>query len=385
MMVCGAYAAPAFAGISDTFHPYVSATIIHDDNLLRLGEGVSQDGQRSDTYKQTAAGLAFDVPYGIQQFTGDLSVTRVAFNHFDRYDYNGKDARGEWLWKLGTHLSGHLGGRYSETLTPFSDFQFTERNLSVQRREYVDGAWLFHPSWQLRGGFTRQQFRYDLASLKYGDRDEDTTEIGVDYLVGTGSRVGVQVRHLKGSYPNGTLLGFLTNDDYTQNEAKINILWRYSAVTQVELLVGRARREHAVYGERDQSGANGRVVGYWQPTTKLKFTGRAWREFSAVEGARINSSLNKGFSLDSSWQATYKVAVTGRLSTEKRDFNAIGATTEVDPHDTSRVANLYVTYLPLTNIELSAGAAHTARSGNFAVGSGNYKSNSVSLSAKISF
>lgn len=384
-MVGGMFAAPAVAGISDTFQPYVSAAVIHDDNLLRLDEGESQDGRRADTYKQSVAGLAFDVPYGIQRFTGDVHVTRVAYSHFDEYDYNGKDARGEWAWKLGSHLSGRIGGLYSETLAPFSDFNSTERNLRVLRRENADAAWLFHPSWQLRGGFVRQQVRYDVGSQKYNNRDEDTSELGVDYLVANGSRVGVQLRHLKGSYPDGTVLGFLANDNYTQDEAKINIYWRYSAITQVELLVGHARRGHAVYAERDQSGANGRVSAYWKPAAKLKFTGVVWREFAAVEGSRINSSLNNGFSVEGNWEATSKLALNGKLTREKRDFNAIGVATGTDPQDTSRAANLTLTYAPLTNILLSAGAAHSDRTGNFAVGSGNYKSNSVSLSAKIVF
>lgn len=385
--VGAAYAVPAAAGIlGDNVQPYVSVALVHDDNLLRLDEGQSLRGQRSDNYQQSVAGLQFNLPYGLQQFSGDAHVTRVAYRFFDEYDYNGKDARGDWAWKLGTHLSGHVGGVYSEALTPFADLNSTERNLRVQRREYMNGAWLFHPSWQLRAGFTRQQQRYDLASQKYNNRDEDTTELGVDYLVSTGSRVGVQVRHIKGTYPDGTLLGFLVSDDYKQNEAKINVFWRYSAITQIELLAGHASRTHEVYGERDQSGANGRLMAYWTPESKIKFTGSAWREFTAVEGSTINSALSKGVSVEGTWQATSKIGVNGLLRHEKRDFGAVrGVVLASLPQDTLRTANLSVTYAPLSNTQIVAGFAHSARSGNFAVGSGNYKSNSVSLSAQIAF
>ncbi|MYN29086.1 hypothetical protein GTP69_22020 [Duganella sp. CY42W] len=380
------YAAPAAAAISDTIQPYVSVALIHDDNLLRLDDGQSIDGQRSDNYRQSIAGLQFDVPYGLQEFTGDAHVTRVAFSHFNEYDYTGKDARGEWAWKLGTHLFGHLGGVYSESLTPFSEQSSIDRNMRLQRKEYVDGTWLFHPSWQMRGSFVRQQFRYGLASQQYNNRDEDTATLGVDYLVATGSRIGVQLGHLKGSYPDGTLLGFLISDGYKQNDAKINIFWQYSAITQVQILAGRAKRTHEVFGERDQSGANGRVNAYWTPVAKVKLTGSAWREFSAVEGSTINSSLNKGVSAEATWQATSKLGVNGLLRREKRDFGTVSGVAVVSaPNDTLRTANLSVTYTPLPSTQIVAGIAHSARSGNFAVGSGNYKSNSVSLSAQIAF
>jgi exopolysaccharide biosynthesis operon protein EpsL len=387
LLVSAAYAAPAMAAISDTIHPYVSASLMHDDNLLRLDDGESVNGQRSDTYKQAVAGVTVEQPIGRQMVTADLRVSRVTFDRFSQYDYNGKDAQAQWAWQLADHLSGHLGGQYSETLAPFSDFGAGERNLRVQRKEFVDGTWQFHPRWQVRGGFTREEFRYDLSSQKYNNRDQDTSEFGVDYLTPAGSRIGVQLRHLKGSYPNGFIGNVLVSDDYTQDEAKINIYWRYSAITQIQFLGGRARREHSFFTERDQSGTNGRLLAYWAPAAKLKFTGGAWREFSAVDGAIINSALNKGVSLDGTWQATTKIGVTGQLRRERRDFGTVTAAQETldDPHDVTRSAGLSLTYVPLPNIELTTGVSRNDRKGNFSVGTGNYKSNSASFSAKIVF
>jgi exopolysaccharide biosynthesis operon protein EpsL len=387
LLISAAYAAPAQAAISDTIHPYVSATLMHDDNLLRLDEGESLNGQRSDTYRQAVAGVTVEQPIGRQMLTADLHVSRVTFNRFSQYDYNGKDAQAQLAWQLADHLSGHLGGLYSETLAPFSDFGASERNLRVQRKEFVDGTWQFHPRWQVRGGFTREEYRYDLTAQKYNNRDQDTSEFGVDYLTPSGSRIGVQLRHLKGSYPNGFIGSVLVSDDYTQDEAKINIYWRYSAITQVQFLGGRARREHSFFTERDQSGTNGRLLAYWLPASKLKFTVGAWREFSAVDGAIINSALNKGASLDGTWQATGKLGVTGQLRRERRDFGTVTASqgTLDDPHDITRTASLSLTYAPLPNVELSTGVARNDRKGNFSVGTGNYKSNSASFSAKIVF
>jgi exopolysaccharide biosynthesis operon protein EpsL len=385
LLVSAAYAAPAVAQISDTIHPYVSAAIVHDDNLLRLGDGESEDGHRADTYKQAVAGVSFAIPVERQLFTGDLQVSRVTFDNFGRLDYNGKDAKAEWAWQLGNNLTGHLGGMYSQTLAPFADFVTTERNLRVQRREYVDGTWRFHPRWQVRSGFTRLQYRYDLSAQKYSNRDEDTTELGLDYLTPSGSRIGLQARRLKDEFPNGTLFGLLLNDNYTQDELKLNIFWRFSQITQIQFLGGRERREHNVFTNRDDSGTNGRVIGYWAPGQKLKFTANLWREFAVIEGGSINSALSKGVSLDGSWQATSKLSVGGQVRNERRDFGAISTLAITDPNDRTHSASVSLTYAPTQLIELNTGVARSSRNGNFVVGSGNYKSNSVSFSAKIVF
>jgi exopolysaccharide biosynthesis operon protein EpsL len=389
MLVGAAYAAPASAAlISDNIRPYVQVAYLYDDNLLRLDDGQSRDGQRSDQYRQSIAGIQIDQEIGRQVLSLDAHASRVAFDHFDEYDYTGKDARGLLTWQLGNQVSGHAGASYSQTLAPFADFNntnFVERNLRVQRRAYVDANWLFHPRWQVHGGYTSEQFRYDLSFQRYNNRDDKTAEAGVDYLTPSGSRSGLVARRIKGEYPDGFLFGTLVSDDYTQNEVKLNVYWRYSAITQLQLLVGRAKREHAVYGTRDQSGTNGRLVAYWNPTVKLKFTGAAWREFASVEGSTINSSLNKGASLDVSWEATSKTKLSGQMRKENRDFNTINAAVVTDPHDSTTSAGLTLTYMPIPLAEIDVGLTHSKRNGNFVVGSGNYKSNSVSISAQISF
>ncbi|MYM74143.1 hypothetical protein GTP56_18325 [Duganella sp. FT134W] len=294
MLVNFAYAVPALAQISDTIHPYASTVVVHDDNLFRLDDGEERDGGRADTYKQLMAGVSFAIPVERQKFSGDLRVSRVTFDRFDQLDYNGKDAQGEWAWQLGNLLNGHLGGSYSQTLAPFADFNTTERNLRVQRREYADATYRIHPRWQVHGSYTNMQARYSLTSQNYGDRDDKISELGFDFLTPTGSRIGVQARRIDTSYPNGTRLGLLISDDYIQDELKLNVMWRFSQITQIQFLGGRERRRHQLLGFRDDSGNNGRIVGFWTPREKLKFTVQLYREFSVVESSTVNTALSKG-------------------------------------------------------------------------------------------
>lgn len=376
---------PVLAEISDTLHPFLSTTISHDDNLLRLSkeQQVGQGGY-GDTSKQVAGGLTFERPIGRQQVSAQVTLSRVTFDRFDQLDYNGKDLQANWKWVLGNHLSGDIGGNYEQTIAPFTDFHSDQRNLRTHKREYANGAWLFHPRWQVRAGFTRNDYDYELDAQRYSNRTEDMSEAGVDYLAPSGSKVGVQLRHLKGSYPDGFYNSVLVNDGYTQDEVKANILWLYSGTTQLQFLGGWARREHSVFTSRDDSGTNGRLVLYWSPLGKVKLTGSVWREFAAVESTVVNSSLNNGVSLGAAWAATGKITVNGQVKRETRDFSAQtegGASLD----DEARNTSLGVTYLPRDAIELNLTGFKDDRDGSRAAGTSSYSSKGVSLSAKIQF
>lgn len=389
LAIAALFCQPALAEISDTIHPFVAANYFYDDNLLRLADNQSIDGARSDHYSEVDAGLLFERPVGRQMFNAQLKVSKVNFDRFSQLDYTGKDFTGVWNWQLGNHWSGHLGGLYSETLAPFSDFHTEQRNVRTHSREYVDANYLFHPRWQVHAAYSNEKFSYDLASQSYSNRTETAAEFGGDYLAPSGSKVGLVFRHLDGKYPDGTLGGVLVHDNYTQDEAKASIVWIYSGVTQVSFLGGYVRRQHDVFTQRDDSGVNARLTAYWQPLGKVKFTGAAWREFAAVDGTFINSSLNSGISLDTAYAATGKISVDLLLRHEKRAFQpAQGAGSVFDGlglDDKSDTAQLGVTYLWRPNLQLNLNASHDKRSGSVAAGTNQYKSNSVSFGLRAQF
>ena len=333
------------------------------------------------------AGFLFNRPIGRQLLTGQAKWSRVYFDHFDELDYSGKDYLADLEWHIANHLEGHVGASYSQTLTPFSDVRSTNRNLRVLHREYANGGWRFHPSWRVRGGFTRERYTYDSVALRYADRTENATELGLDYLPSTDSRIGLQLRHLKGSYPyRDSLTGLGLDSGYEQDEVKANIYWRFSAITQVQLLGGWVKRKNQVFAGRDSSGANGRVTVYWAPLGKVRFTGSVWHEFAAVESALITSSLNNGASVGATWDATAKVRVDALLRREKRDFSAVsGLDLPGDVSDTTRTASLGVTYNIRPNIQLGLSAFRDSRTGAPIINTGSYRAKGISFNASAQF
>jgi exopolysaccharide biosynthesis operon protein EpsL len=387
MLAALLYCNGAAAEISDTIHPIVAIGYTYDDNLLRLPDDAVGVDQRSDRMTQTQAGILFDRTFGRQRLSGRAKVLRVTFDHFDQLDYNGKDAAADLAWQLGNHLNGAIGGTYLETLTPFSDSHSADRNLRTQRTAYANGAWRFHPSWQVRAGVTRYQYAYELAVQRVNNRTERLAEAGFDYLARSGSKIGLVARQWKGTYDNPRLLaGVRLDDDYTQNELKANVNWLVSAVTQVNILAGYARREHDLFTNRDSSGANGRVSVKWAPLSKVRFGADVWREFSAVESNLVTNSLNTGASLDTTWDISSHFQATANVRREKRDFEESGLVVfDGSTSDHKTMASAGLVWVPRTNLQLSLSVFKDKRDGSAIVGTNDYRAKGAAFNASAQF
>lgn len=378
---------PAQADISDTIKPFITVGTSYDDNLLRQADNAPPGFQRSDRATQAMAGILLDRPIGRQKLTGHAKVSRVTFDHYSQLDYNGKDFSLDWDWEVGNYFDGNIGGSYQQVLTPFSDFHDDQRNLRTQRRMYANGGWLIHPSWRVRAGFQRDRFDYELAVQSLNNRKEDRSEVGIDYLAASGSKIGLVARKVKGSFLNPRRIGTTFLDqNYDQDELKANIYWMYSDITQVQVLAGYAKRKHDTFTERDTSGLNGRVTVNWKPRTKLRFTADAWREFAAVESVVVNNSVNKGASLNATWDVSAKIQANAGVRREKRKFERLPYVFfNGDPSDTTRSTTLGVIYQPTRKVQLSVTGFQDRRTGTPLIGTGSYKAKGVALMATVQF
>lgn len=381
------YCSAAVAEISDTIHPFVVIGYTYDDNLLRLAKEASGFTQMSDRMTQSQAGVIIDRPLGRQRLNATAKVSRVTFDHYDQFDYNGKDLKADLAWELGNRFSGNLGGSYNQTLTPFSDYNTSQRNLRTSRREYVNGAWRLHPSWQVRGGYTRNRYEYELLVQRVNNRNENVAEAGADYLAPSGSRVGLVARQVKGEYLYPRIIsGVILGSDYTQDELKANINWRFSGVTTIQVLAGYAKRKYESSSNRDSSGANGRASVIWAPLGKVKFTGELWREFAAVESVVVTNSLNKGASVGATWDISAKVQANANVRHEKRQFEQLPTSTFTgETSDKLNSMQLGLTYAPTLGSQLGVTAFREQRNGSPLAGTNDYRANGISINASVQF
>lgn len=380
--------APASAQLSDTIHPYASLGYSYDDNLFRLPDGASPPGgERSDRYRQAVAGVQLERPVGRQVFVVDARISRVTFDHFSDLDYNGKDFSGIWNWQVGNHLSGQLGATYSEALTPFKDYHTTERNLKTQRGEFFEAKWRFHPSWQVRTRLDRDKYDYELLSRQYLNRTHDGSEVGFDYLSTTDSTIGLQARHERVRYPQRQLVGgSLFDESFTQNSASLVVFWKINPLSDLRLVLGHARREHATLSITDSSGASGQLTAHWAPLATVNLTATLAKKFEPYEGGLANYSDNRSGTLKASWTPLAKVRVDAQYRREKRDFRGVQSISGLlrGANDNTRATSLALNYQFRRNLGVNVSVFQDQRHTNTIVSS-SYRAKGASLTADVQF
>jgi len=389
LLMLSAFAAiPAGAGPNDALHVYGGVAYGHDDNLFRIADDQPAiDNTRSDSWWTREGGLIFDKTYSRQRISLVAKLSKTTFDHFKQLDYDGKDLQANWAWQLGNHLEGRIGTSYQQVLAPYTDFRSTERNLRKTRSQYADGAWRFHSAWRARASFQRDEYTYEALSNRFNDRTEKTSELELDYLARSGSTVGLVARRVNGSYPFPRPIGPLAViSNFTQDELKARVKWLVTGSTTIDALVGYTRREQPSFGSGTTTGLNGKINATWQPRGKMTYTASVWRDFAPIESTVVSYTENTGASVGAQWDATAKIKVNADASYERRNYNARnnlpGA---VDLTDSLRTITTRVTWMPRPTIQVQAGFANQQRSSAVTIGTGSFKSNSVTLNANAQF
>lgn len=380
-----------FPASAETLQPFFGASIVHDDNLLRLSsDRAGLNGYSADTYRSIVAGLKIARPIGRQSLSGMAKYSSVKFQRNGQLDYMGKDLSADWQWVLGTRLDGRIGASYQEVLAPFADFHSDQRNLRISKKQYADGGWRFHSKWKLRAGYTKDQLSYELPSQRANARTEESAMSGLDYLATSGSTIGFQFRRLTGNYPGRR--SFDTSsfiDGYVQEEAKLNVLWLATGNTQVSFLGGWVQRKQHSDVHRVDRGTNARLIVDWAPTSRVKLVGQTWREFAAIEGALVDDALNTGFSARATWDLSEKTQTVLDLKHERRDFSPSTKAGNMLPSasltDSNNKVSVGWVYKPLRTLSLKLAVFREQRSGSAAAGTNSYNANGASFDVSTQF
>ncbi|MDY7548969.1 hypothetical protein QN360_16860 [Glaciimonas sp. CA11.2] len=377
---------------ADSITPYVGYGISYDDNLLRLqnsgvAQGMGAGNNLSDVTRRAQFGLALDKSISQQHLTANLNVTNVEYERFDQLNHLDKNVSANWNWHAGDHVEGNAGVTYSQGLTPFIDFHLLEANIRTQETAYVNGSWLFHPSWRVHAGLQHSKLWYDLASQQTGNNAQNQTEFGIDYLAASGSTIGLQLRHTRADFPNPEQSGGVSVfNGYNQDEIKAKIDWLLTARTRLHFFGGWVSRKQDAFSVRDFKGFNSRLSADWLPTERLAFTIAAWREIGAVDDLSTVYSLNHGASVATSWQYSEKIRVVGQFKYQKRDFSqssASGTIGSTDMNDVLRNTALTVVYNPTPKWEWQLSGSRSTQV--LADSSGGYVSNGVMLNTRYAF
>jgi exopolysaccharide biosynthesis operon protein EpsL len=352
------------------FHPFVSFSTMYDSNVLGLpdkeaAQALTGSDKMSDVSKTLQAGISLNEQISRQLLTATISASKTEYNQFKELNNDGKNLVANWKWQLGNYWSGNLGTSYVKSLTPFTDFHALELNTRTQEQNYLDAAWLFHPSWRVTGRVSSYSVKYDLVSQQPNNHSEDSGQVGLDYLASTDSTIGIVAKHIRGYVPFMQIYGPVgIESDYTQDELKAKIDWHVSGKSRLQFLGGEVRRKHDVLTERDFTGTNSRLIFDWFCTGKLKITSAIWKEIGIYDDLSTSYSINHGVSIAPTWNISAKTAVVGNLQYVHRDFTQSAVLTlpsSGDLKDNLRAASLSLNYAPIPSVLLQSSIFYNAK------------------------
>ncbi len=388
-----------WAAPEDTVQAYVSSSISHDDNLLRISSDVDPmtvSGQPSaaDTIKQGTVGVKVDWKQSRQEVLLDASVSETRFARFTSLDYQATNIQSRWNWQLGNGLSGDVGYNRNTSLGSFAEIQRLTSNLSTQQNEFADGAWQLNPSLRLNGSLTHSNYNVTSNSI-YGN-DFMSYTVGAYFTPPSGNEIGIRGNRQVQSYPVLQVYsGTPVDNGFTQDQLLATINWLYSGHIRVNGQAGWEERNQNQLTERNFSGKTMRGTLTWLASGKSQIDLTAWNEIDGYDitltyqGLNYNTSYtrSKGVSFGPTWNPTGKLGVSARVQHVDREFlgnpELILVPGTLTRQDTVNTASLSVNYQPVRTVNISASIQTETRSSNYLdVG---YADNTVNLSMSFQF
>ena len=370
-----AWPGPLWAAPGDTVQGYVSSSITHDDNLLRLSGDVNPmtvSGQPSaaDTIKQGTAGVKVDWKQSRQEVLLDASVIDARFTRFTILNYRATNIQSRWNWQLGNELSGDIGYNRNTSLSSFDQVQSLTKNLSTQQNEFFDTAWQVIPSFRLNGSVTHSNYNVPSNST-YGNNYMAYTA-GAYFTPRSGNEIGIKGSRQVQSYPVlQSYSGVLVDNGFTQNQLLATINWLYSGHIRINGQAGVVNRNQNQFAERNFNGKTMRGTLTWIASGKTRIDLTAWNEIDPYDDLTTSYTQSKGVSLGPTWNPTGKLGVSVLMQHLKRDF--LG-----DPllvlypslqipvrQDIVNTASLSVNYQPVLAVNISGSIQTERRASNY--------------------
>ena len=388
-------APPAHAFYNDRFELYADETMTWDSNVFRLSRdldtnAVTGQGSRGDRFNVHSLGATLDLPYSLQRFQAGYRWFATRYHRFSQLDFDGHDARANWLWAITPELTGDAGYLDSTSLANFAIFGGTNKDLVTARQAYVNGTWAPTPSYQLFGGFTRNEREHSDAPRKVNDLESNAAEVRLSYVNAAENRVGVSFRREKGHSPQSIFQGVPFDNAYTQDSAGVVTRWTLSGLSRLDGRVDYVHRKYDQFAQRDYKGPSFRVTHTWTPTGKLTFVTTGYREIAPLDDVQTAFVKTTGITFRPRWDVTYKISVQGSFDYSRWDYAPVfpvalpgGGVQAGSYQHRYRTGGLTVAWRPYTHVLFQAGVLRDVRTSTLFAG--DYVANVATLEARIGF
>jgi exopolysaccharide biosynthesis operon protein EpsL len=293
---------------------------------------------------------------------------------------------GAWLWHVTPRISGVLSASRSETLVPYSDQRTVTLSRSTQinenRQFTFDGE--VAAAWHIVGGLGQSRSRNSQPFTQVGDYEQNGAEAGLKYISTAGNSIAVVQRESRGDYEGRALdpVNFL-DTGFDQSETEARVQWRVSGHTSLDGRLGYLKREHNNFGQRNYSGAVGKLDYLWTPTGKLQLTVSAGRNLYSFQDGNSSYYLADAFAVAPAWLLSDKTTLRMKFEHVERDFRGAVAATLPAREDRTQSLQFGADWKATRTILVQGTLSHERRSSNIA--NFDYRANVVGISGQLMF
>ncbi|MDO9206489.1 XrtB/PEP-CTERM-associated polysaccharide biosynthesis outer membrane protein EpsL [Methylotenera sp.] len=357
----------AHADENDPINFIAGISRVHDNNLFR-----ESTMERSDNITTAYAGVRLDKQYSMQRFKADFTLTAYRYQKYDVLDFDAKDYKGAWLWKLTPYLSGTLSADRKQQLTTFEDYRnlsvVTLQNVRVSENQHFEADFSPHGIWHLLGGATRSTQSNSKTFQAEDSFTMNALDAGVKYDFRSGSSITLMGHERRGNYEDRTInTATLFDTKFDESEAEAKLSWLISGKSQVNARAAYVTRNHDNFSQRDYSGVVGRVDYRWMPAGKLSITASASSDLSSFQTDYSSYTRNNTLSISPVYALSDKISMRATASASERTFlGEVGISINNGRVDTSKSISLGVDWTPLRSVTIGANLARSSRSSNLA-------------------
>lgn len=375
---------PGLVQAENTLQPYASITMVQDSNIYRLDSNIDEASlpstlSKSDTIYQTAVGLNVNWTVSRQQFLVNASMTDSRFDKNENLDNTGQSLSATWKWLVGSNFKGRMGVNHNISLSDFANSIDLQASQKTADSLFANANWHFHPDWQVGYGINDYNVSYDTKTQALLERQDQTHSLNLDYLVSSGSRVGLKYSQLDSHIPVSS--GF--DNQYTQSSYLVTTLWNVTGKSNLSAEVGLVNRDYQDVTQNGYNGLNMNVTYDLQATGKLAFQLGAFRGVSASDDVYGTDRETTGVSLGANLSVSEKVSINGRVSHKISDFINTDFINNIPAgySESNDSISLGLGYKPHRNIDIGLNYSQGRRDSDLNLR--DYKSDKLSLSLAI--
>ena len=377
--------APAWAQVQDTFKFNAAYSRQSDSNLFRLSaDDVNAGIGKSSAAEQvgiTSLGFNFNKAYSLQRFELNLSLIDYKYQNFSYLSFAAQNYNAAWRWSLTPRLRGNVTTVRNETLNSFADFQgFNRRNQRTSTNTRFDAAYEIDGPWRVIGGVSQSAQTNEQVLLAEGDFRSNAADLGLRYVLGSGSSLSYALKTATGSYLNRVLSpASLLDDGFDQIDNELRLHWIISGNSSADISAAHIKRSHPNFAQRDFSGLNAAFNLNWNMTGKSALTAGFARELASYQTESANYTQTDRFSIGPVWQVSPKAVVRLRYDVAQRAYLGVVA----QRRDTTRDTSLSFDWQPYRYLTLSASLQNAMRTSNQP--RLDYESNVATFSAQFTY